>query len=297
MSTCRSTAGTRTCGPNPVKCARLPDRCARRRRAGRSGPPPATSSRAPAGRRANASGNVPASSCGASRPRQGTRGRGRIRRRRRGGSGPGRSRAGSRAPGRPASRRRAAAARPAGSARSPRPCRAAATAPPRRPRHHAARRGRAQRLPHAQMHGSRHRTAVAQRREPGQRQHGHIRAAMHTDQIHPPGARHLPHRQRRPARPQHRYPQAGPDHRAVRPGPGPVRGPGQPRCHHQLAHAQPAQAPRRRAAAPPRRYRTPGLVRPWSLATQRRSAPLGRLQLGIVALALAGTMRCPVMPP
>jgi len=39
------------------------------------------------------------------------------------------------------------------------------------------------------------------------------------------------------------------------------------------------------------------LVRPWSLATQRRSAPLGRLQLGIVALALAGTMRCPVMPP
>ena len=39
------------------------------------------------------------------------------------------------------------------------------------------------------------------------------------------------------------------------------------------------------------------LVRPWSLAMQRRSAPLGRLQLGIVALALAGTMRCPVMPP
>jgi hypothetical protein len=29
----------------------------------------------------------------------------------------------------------------------------------------------------------------------------------------------------------------------------------------------------------------------------RRSAPLGCLQLGIVALALAGTMRCPVMPP
>jgi hypothetical protein len=28
-----------------------------------------------------------------------------------------------------------------------------------------------------------------------------------------------------------------------------------------------------------------------------RSAPLGCLQLGIVALALAGTMRCPVMPP
>jgi hypothetical protein len=39
------------------------------------------------------------------------------------------------------------------------------------------------------------------------------------------------------------------------------------------------------------------LVRPWSLAMQRRSAPLGRLQLGIVALALAGTVRCPVMPP
>ena len=30
---------------------------------------------------------------------------------------------------------------------------------------------------------------------------------------------------------------------------------------------------------------------------QRRSAPLGRFQLGIVALALAATMRCPVMPP
>jgi len=29
----------------------------------------------------------------------------------------------------------------------------------------------------------------------------------------------------------------------------------------------------------------------------RRSAPLGCFQLGIVALALAGTMRCPVMPP
>ena len=51
------------------------------------------------------------------------------------------------------------------------------------------------------------------------------------------------------------------------------------------------------AAAPLRRYRTAGLVRRWSLAMQRRSAPLGRLQLGIVALALAGTMRCPVMPP
>ena len=52
-----------------------------------------------------------------------------------------------------------------------------------------------------------------------------------------------------------------------------------------------------RAAAPPRRYRTPGLARLWSLAVLRRSAPLGCLQPGIVALALAGTMRCPVMPP
>ena len=51
------------------------------------------------------------------------------------------------------------------------------------------------------------------------------------------------------------------------------------------------------AAAPPRRYRVPGLVRLWPLAMLRRSAPLGRLQPGIVALALAGTMRCPVMPP
>jgi hypothetical protein len=30
---------------------------------------------------------------------------------------------------------------------------------------------------------------------------------------------------------------------------------------------------------------------------QRRPAPLGRFQLGIVALALAAAMRCPVMPP
>jgi hypothetical protein len=42
---------------------------------------------------------------------------------------------------------------------------------------------------------------------------------------------------------------------------------------------------------------TPALVRLWSLAMQRRPAPLGCLQLGIVALAPAGTVRCPVMPP
>src|SRR5260370_30301135 len=66
--------------------------------------------------------------------------------------------------------------------------------------------------------------------------------------------------------------------------------PGTPARRGDLRH-------RPRAAAPPRRYRTSGLVRPWSLAMQRRSAPLGRLQPGIVTLALAGTMRCPVMPP
>ena len=47
----------------------------------------------------------------------------------------------------------------------------------------------------------------------------------------------------------------------------------------------------------PRHRPTPRLVRLWSLAMLRRSAPLGCFQLGIVALALAGTMRCPVMPP
>jgi len=67
MSRCRRTAGTWTCGTNPVTCTRLPDRCARRCSAGRSGPPPTTSSCAPAGSRANASGSVPASLCGASR--------------------------------------------------------------------------------------------------------------------------------------------------------------------------------------------------------------------------------------
>jgi hypothetical protein len=81
--------------------------------------------------------------------------------------------------------------------------------------------------------------------------------------------------------------------RLARPGPGqPDRyaDPGKPAPRGDLR-----QPPR--AAAPPRRCRAPGLVRLRSLAMLRRSAPLGCLQLGIVALALAGTMRCPVMPP
>ena len=66
---------------------------------------------------------------------------------------------------------------------------------------------------------------------------------MHTDQIHPSATQHMPHRQRRPALPRHRHPQAGPDYLAMRPEPNPVRGPGQPRRHHQLADPQPIQAP------------------------------------------------------
>ena len=61
--------------------------------------------------------------------------------------------------------------------------------------------------------------------------------------------------------------------RPARPGPGqPERyaDPGKPARRGDLRHPP-------RAAAPPRCYRTPGLVRLWSLAMQRRSAPLGRL--------------------
>jgi len=84
--------------------------------------------------------------------------------------------------------------------------------------------------------------------------------------------------------------------RAVRPAwpglgqPDRYADPGRPARRGDLRHPP-------RAAPPPRRYRTPALVRLWSLAMQRRPAPLGCLQLGIVALAPAGTVRCPVMPP
>jgi hypothetical protein len=248
MSTLRSTAGTWTCGTNPVKCTRLPNRCARRASAGRSGPSPTTSSCAPAGSRANASSSVPTSFLRrqppqVGDPRPGQAGK-RIRRRR---GEQGRVVAG-RDHVHAAGRYPVAAQQPRGRRGQRDHCGHAGQQPPPRrvpgrPQHHAARCGRAQRMPHAQVHGGHHRAAVAQRREPSQRQHGHILAAMHMDQIHPPGAQHMPHRQRRPALPQHRYPQAGPDHLAVSPEPDPVRGPGPPRCHHQLANAQPVQAP------------------------------------------------------
>ena len=260
MPTLRSTAGTWTCGTNPVKCTRLPNRCARRCSAGRSG-----RRRRPAAGRPRAAARTPPAACRhlsaapAAPGRRPAAGAGREtdppRPRR---TGPGRSRAGSRAHGRPVSRRRAAAGRPTGSARSPRPCRAAATAPPRLRPPAARRRAGWPGAAHAARSDARWPppAAVAQRREPGQRQHGHILAAMHMDQIHPPGAQHMPHRQRRPALPQHRYPQAGPDHLAVSPEPDRVRGPGQPRCHHQLAQDAAMVSPLRL-----RRCRVPRQVR------------------------------------